>query len=137
MNFNTILALLEIKGVISREEGEKINEHVNNRPQSTHLADAVTQVRELLGETTLQAPALGPVGPEQANEEVTAQATASAPVGQETPATEFPTLPGANESAGNDLSIAEMSDTAKETNKTGNDLTKASKKNATDKPAKK
>lgn len=48
MNVNAILALLELKGIISRDEGEKIAEHINNFPQSTFLADAVEQVKNLI-----------------------------------------------------------------------------------------
>jgi hypothetical protein len=30
MNFNALIAVLEIKGIITREEGEKLVEHFNN-----------------------------------------------------------------------------------------------------------
>lgn len=48
MNLTSIIALLELKGVISRAEGEKLVEHINNKPQSVSLSDAVDQVKELL-----------------------------------------------------------------------------------------
>lgn len=50
MNLTGVLALLELKGVISRDEAEKMNEFFSNRPQSTMVNDAVEQVKELLGE---------------------------------------------------------------------------------------
>lgn len=52
MNFNALIAVLEIKGIISREEGEKLVEHFNNKPQSTQLADAVEQITEILQPAT-------------------------------------------------------------------------------------
>lgn len=48
MNQTALIALLELKGIITRAEGEKLVEFLNNRPQSTLLADAVTQVEELV-----------------------------------------------------------------------------------------
>jgi membrane protein involved in colicin uptake len=48
MNFTAIIAILELKGVITREEGEKVIEFLNNKPQSTLLNDAVEQVKELV-----------------------------------------------------------------------------------------
>jgi hypothetical protein len=55
MNITLIIAILEIKGIITRAEGEKILEHWNNRPQPTLLADAVEQVKEFV---TKELPAL-------------------------------------------------------------------------------
>lgn len=49
MNQNAIIATLEIKGIITRAEGEKLVEHLNNSPQSTSLNDAVEQVKKLFG----------------------------------------------------------------------------------------
>lgn len=48
MNLNAIIAILELKGIINREEGEKLVEHLANKPQSTVLADAVEQIKELV-----------------------------------------------------------------------------------------
>lgn len=48
MNFTAIIALLERKGIITRDEGEAIIEFLNNKPQSTLLADAVEQVSEFV-----------------------------------------------------------------------------------------
>jgi hypothetical protein len=48
MNINAILAVLEVKGIISRAEGEKIAEHIANKPQSTMLSDAVEQIKEIV-----------------------------------------------------------------------------------------
>lgn len=48
MNLNAIIAILELKGIITREEGEKLVEHLANKPQSTMLADAVEQIKELV-----------------------------------------------------------------------------------------
>lgn len=50
MNVNAIIAVLEIKGIITREEGEKLSEHIANKPQSTLLADAVEQIKELISD---------------------------------------------------------------------------------------
>jgi ElaB/YqjD/DUF883 family membrane-anchored ribosome-binding protein len=50
MNVNVIIAILETKGIITREEGEKVVEFINNKPQPTLLADAVDQVKELVSE---------------------------------------------------------------------------------------
>jgi hypothetical protein len=47
MNHNAIIATLELKGIITRAEGEKLVEHLNNVPQSTSLNDAVEQVKAL------------------------------------------------------------------------------------------
>lgn len=43
-----IIATLEKKGILTREEGEALVEFINNRPQSTLLADAVEQVGEFI-----------------------------------------------------------------------------------------
>jgi hypothetical protein len=48
MNLNAIIAVLELKGILSRDEGEKLVEHLNNKPQSTMLADMVTQVKDFV-----------------------------------------------------------------------------------------
>lgn len=43
-----VLALLEIKGLITRAEGEKMVEFINNSPQPSQLADAHVQVGEFI-----------------------------------------------------------------------------------------
>jgi hypothetical protein len=75
MNFNALIAVLVIKNIISQEEGENLVEHLNDKPQSTVLRDAITSVGEIIG-----APAagnimqqLGPVGPAQQAEEIAAR----------------------------------------------------------------
>jgi hypothetical protein len=50
MNFNAIIAALVVKGILSKDEGEKLVEHLNNRPQSTSLAEMITQVKEFVVE---------------------------------------------------------------------------------------
>ncbi len=55
MNQTALIALLEVKGLITRAEGEKLVEFLNNRPQSTLLADAVEQIEEFV---TKEIPAL-------------------------------------------------------------------------------
>lgn len=52
MNITALIAVLEIKGILTRAEGEKLIEFVNNRPQSTLLADAVEQVKGLFPDTS-------------------------------------------------------------------------------------
>jgi vacuolar-type H+-ATPase subunit H len=50
MNFTAIIAVLERKGIITRSEGEALVEFLNNKPQSTMLADAVEQISEFIKE---------------------------------------------------------------------------------------
>lgn len=51
--FNTIIATLEYRGIINREEGELLVDHINNHPQSSNLGDAVETVTKILtGEVT-------------------------------------------------------------------------------------
>lgn len=50
MNFTAIIAVLERKGIISRDEGEKLMEFLNNKPQSTMLNDAVEQIKDFIEE---------------------------------------------------------------------------------------
>lgn len=57
MNITLLIAILEIKGIITREEGEKLLEYFNNKPQPTLLADAVEQIKKLEG-ITKEIPAL-------------------------------------------------------------------------------
>lgn len=118
MNQNAVIAVLVTKGVLTREEADRLVDHLHTKPQSANLEDTLRTVSEVLSPPT--APLLGPVGPEQAAEEAIARTTATAPMGDPATPTEFPTLPGANESTGNDLSYSEISDNAKQTNETGN-----------------
>lgn len=46
--FVTIIAALEVRGIINRKEGEQLVEHINNAPQSSQLGEAVSVVTELL-----------------------------------------------------------------------------------------
>jgi fatty acid-binding protein DegV len=48
VNVNAIIALLELKGIITRDEGQKLVEYLNNRPQSTQLNDAVEQLKDFI-----------------------------------------------------------------------------------------
>lgn len=48
MNINALIAVLVLKGILSKDEGEKLVEHLNNKPQSTQLADAMEQVSEFI-----------------------------------------------------------------------------------------
>lgn len=48
MNMNAIIASLVIKGIYTTEEGEKMSEYLNNKPQSPYLSDAIEQVKEFI-----------------------------------------------------------------------------------------
>lgn len=48
MNMNAILAILERKGIITREEGEKVAEYLNNHVQSTQLAVVAEDIKDLI-----------------------------------------------------------------------------------------
>lgn len=48
MNITALIAILETKKILTREEGEKILEFWNNKPQPTLLADAVEQIKEIV-----------------------------------------------------------------------------------------
>lgn len=48
MNFNALVAVLVLKGVLGREEAEKLVEYLNNKPQSTLLADTIEQIQEFI-----------------------------------------------------------------------------------------
>lgn len=77
MNFNAIIAVLILKSVITEDEGQRLVEHLNDKPQSTVLRDAVAAVAEVIGkpQPLVQAP-LGPVGPAQQAEELAARSQA-------------------------------------------------------------
>lgn len=74
MNFNAIIAVLILKSVITEDEGERLVEHLNDKPQSTVLKDAIAAVAEVIGKpaNVVQAP-MGPVGPAQQAEELAAR----------------------------------------------------------------
>lgn len=50
MNSNAVIAVLVLKGIITKDEGEKLVEYLNNRPQSTMLAEVLSQVGEFITE---------------------------------------------------------------------------------------
>jgi hypothetical protein len=71
---NALIAVLVIKGILTRDEGDALVEHLNDKPQSTVLADAITVISEIIAPpaTAAQLP-LGPVGPTQQAEELAAR----------------------------------------------------------------
>lgn len=79
MNFNAIIAVLVIKQIITREEGEQLVEHLHDKPQSTELRDAITAVGEIIGApvVTQAAPLTG--GPAQQAEELAARSAQPTP----------------------------------------------------------
>jgi hypothetical protein len=81
MNFNALIAVLVIKQIITREEGEALVDHLHDKPQSTILHDALQSVGEIIGAPVASSitAQLGPVGPEQRNEEIAAQSAQAAP----------------------------------------------------------
>lgn len=125
MNFNAILAVLVLKNIISKDEGERIVEHLNQRPQSTVLSDAIAQITELMD---APAPPILPqvatmAGPVQQAENAAAlAATPQAPAGAPMP-DDKPAMPSDN----NDSSVTSEQNTPKEEPKAPAD----------DKPAKK
>lgn len=74
MNFNALIAVLILKSVITEDEGQRLVEHLNDKPQSTVLRDAIAAVAEVIGKpaNVVQVP-LGPVGPAQQAEELAAR----------------------------------------------------------------
>jgi hypothetical protein len=74
MNFNAIIAVLILKLVITEDEGLRLVEHLNDKPQSTVLRDAIAAVAEVIGKPVpiVQLP-MGPVGPAQQAEELAAR----------------------------------------------------------------
>lgn len=81
MNFNAIIAVLVLRGVITEDEGTRIVEYLNDKPQSTVLRDSVAQIAEIIGKlpNTAILPQLGPVGPAQHAEELAARLVAVPP----------------------------------------------------------
>lgn len=76
MNFNAIIAVLILKSVITEDEGQRLVEHLNDKPQSTVLKDAIAAVAEVIGKPQQAVPApIGPVGPAQQAEELAARNT--------------------------------------------------------------
>jgi hypothetical protein len=78
MNFNAIIAVLVLRSVITEDEATQLVEHLNDKPQSTVLRDAIAQIAEIIGKpaNTALMPQLGPVGPAQHAEEMAARANA-------------------------------------------------------------
>lgn len=94
MNFNALIAVLILKNVITEDEGERLVEHLNDKPQSTVLKDAIAAVAEVIGKPQPVVPApLGPVGPAQQAEELAARAAAPATDNVQTPAPAAPAEP--------------------------------------------
>ena len=50
MNMNAVIAVLVLKGIITIDEGEKLVEFLNNKPQGPMLADVMAQVGEFVTE---------------------------------------------------------------------------------------
>jgi hypothetical protein len=81
MNFNAIIAVLILKSVITEDEGERLVEHLNDKPQSTVLRDAIAAVAEVIGKPQPAIlPHIGPVGPAQQAEEAAARALPQPPL---------------------------------------------------------
>lgn len=148
MNFNAIIAVLILKSIITEDEGNRLVEHLNDKPQSTVLRDAIAAVAEVIGKPVpvVQAP-IGPVGPAQQAEELAARNT---PVQQpvldaahvETPAPEAPAEPelAANEApldADQAEEPAKPSDTASEDKAASDETAKSTSDEKPTEPAKK
>lgn len=73
MNFNIILAVLEYKGIITEDEAKALVEHLTNATQSSDYRDAQASVKKFLSAPDAQTANLGPIGPEQAAEELRAR----------------------------------------------------------------
>lgn len=82
MNFNALIAVLILKSVITEDEGQRLVEHLNDKPQSTVLRDAIAAVAEVIGkpQPAFVHPAFGPVGPAQQAEELAARALPQPPL---------------------------------------------------------
>lgn len=66
MNFNAIIAVLILKSILTQDEGDRLVEHLNDKPQSTVLRDAIAAVAEVIGKPQAAImPQIGPVGPAQ------------------------------------------------------------------------
>jgi hypothetical protein len=75
MNFNALIAVLVLKSVLTEDEAERLVEHLNDKPQSTVLRDAIAAVAEVIGKPQPSIlPPIGPVGPAQMQEELAARA---------------------------------------------------------------
>jgi type IV secretory pathway VirB10-like protein len=105
MNFNAIIAVLILKSVITEDEGERLVEHLNDKPQSTRLSDSIAAVADVIGKPEpALLPHIGPVGPAQQAEELAARqaaptlpAAAPAPVAPPQPPADEPELPAGGE----------------------------------------
>lgn len=73
MNFNIILAVLEYKGILTEDEAKALVEHLTNATQSSDYRDAQASIKKFLSAPDAQLANLGPVGPEQAAEELRAR----------------------------------------------------------------
>lgn len=126
MNFNALIAVLILKNVITEDEGQRLVEHLNDKPQSTVLKDAVAAVAEIIGKPQAAIiPQLGPVGPAQHAEEIAARTATTAPLLEE------PQLAAHDPVLDADQAITEDKSATDESTKT------TSVKKSTDKPAKK
>ena len=52
MNFNALIAVLVLKKVITEEEASLLVTHINDKPQSTMLSNAIASIKEVLDEAT-------------------------------------------------------------------------------------
>lgn len=77
MNQNAIIAVLILRNIITHDEGQAIVDHIHDKPQSTVLADAINDIKPLLIPVEALMPQLGPVGPEQRQEEIAARSAAA------------------------------------------------------------
>lgn len=91
MNFNALIAVLVLKSILTEDEAERLVEHLNDKPQSTVLKDAIAAVAEVIGKPVPQVHVpLGPVGPAQQAEELAARnAVANPPLPEPAPAPEL------------------------------------------------
>lgn len=141
MNFNALIAVLILKSVITEDEGQRLVEHLNDKPQSTVLKDAIAAVAEVIGKPVPVAHApIGPVGPAQQAEELAARNT---PVQQPVLDAAHVEAPAEPELAANEAKLdadqaEKPSDTASEDKAASDEPAKStSVKNSTDKGAKK
>lgn len=73
MNFNALIAILILKNVITEDEGQAVVDYLHDKPQSTVLRDTIADVKPLLMPVEALMPQLGPIGPEQRQEEIAAR----------------------------------------------------------------
>lgn len=64
MNFNAILAILQIRGIISETEAIAVAEHVAHAPQSTYYKDALEKISEVVKPTEKIAAKTAPILPQ-------------------------------------------------------------------------